>query len=111
MPQNYNHDVFISYRHETPVFEWVKDHFYYLLKAWLPHYMPVNHKTEIFIDSHIETGTEWPLSLRRELKCSRCLLTVWSPVYFQSEWCIAEFESFRERKNNSVCGQKIIHLA
>lgn len=95
---DYIHDVFISYRHESPVRDWVLAHFYELLKGWLPQYMPVDHKPEIFIDADIETGTEWPAMLRRELQRSRCLLTIWSPVYFQSEWCLAEFHSFRERE-------------
>ena len=60
--------------------------------------MPVNHHSEIFIDEQIETGAEWPATLRRALKRSRCLLTIWSPVYFQSEWCLAEFYSFLERE-------------
>ncbi len=89
MPIDYTYDVFISYRHETPVLEWVLEHFYYLLKAWLPQYMPVDHKPRIFIDTQIETGFQWSIKLQNELKRSRCLISVWSPVYFQSDWCKA----------------------
>src|SRR5258708_19860004 len=98
MPIDYTYDVFISYRHETPVLEWVLEHFYYLLKAWLPQYMPVEHKPRIFIDTQIETGFQWSIKLQNELKRSRCLISVWSPVYFQSDWCKAEFASFEERE-------------
>lgn len=98
MTQDYMYDVFISYRHKPPVLKWVANHFYPLLEQWLPNSMPYNQETKIFIDSQIETGSEWPAKLRQALRMSRCLLAVWSPDYFRSEWCQAELQTMLRRE-------------
>lgn len=98
MTDDYQYDIFISYRHAAPMLDWVKAHFYPLLQAWLPNYLPEHHKPEIFVDFMIEAGTEWPEQLRGALLRSRCLLAIWSPDYFRSQWCKAELETIRERE-------------
>ena len=95
MTQHYVNDVFISYTHWGAVKKWVP-YLYELLEDWLPYYL--SYSPKIFIDFDIEAGTEWPTKLQRELKMSRCMLAVLSPVYFRSNWCLAEFESFRNRE-------------
>jgi hypothetical protein len=100
MSQFYVNDVFISYTHRGAVQKWTQ-YFYELLEDWLPNYLP--YQPKIFIDWEIEGGTEWPAELQSELKSSRCMLAIWSPVYFLSKWCMAEFESFRDR-------EKMLHL-
>ena len=52
----------------------------------------------IFVDENIETGAEWPVELASALKKSCCLLAVWTPPYFRSRWCLAEWQSMRERE-------------
>jgi len=69
-----------------------------MLEQRLPDCMPVDHDTKIFVDLKIETGSAWPDELRHALKTSRCILAVWSPEYFRSEWCLAEWHTFRERE-------------
>ncbi len=96
MAKDYLYDVFVSYRHERPVQDWVTNHFYPLLEQWLPGFMP--YGPEIFIDWSIETGSAWPAKLRQALQSSRCLLAVWSPEYFRSRWCLAEWRSMFERE-------------
>lgn len=97
MAEDYVYDVFVSYRHKPPVLDWVRNHFFPLLDMWLPNVMPV--KPEIFIDlEEIEIGSAWPARLRQGLRQSRCVLAVWSPEYFRSEWCLAEWETIRERE-------------
>ncbi len=98
MPEDYLYDVFISYRHKQPVLGWVTYNFKPLLEQWLPNFMPYDHETRIFIDSQIETGAEWPATLRRALIKSRCLLAIWSPEYFRSKWCEAELQSILLRE-------------
>ena len=98
MPQDYKYDVFVSYRHQSPVLGWVTYHFRPLLEQWLPNFMPYDYEPRVFIDLQIETGTEWPVELRRALQTSRCLLPVWSPIYFRSEWCQAELKTMRLRE-------------
>ncbi|HZS03898.1 MAG TPA: toll/interleukin-1 receptor domain-containing protein [Blastocatellia bacterium] len=104
MPQDYEYDVFVSYRREAPVMDWVRNHFHPLLDQWLRNSMPVNHQTRIFIDWDIETGASWPMKLRQALKTSRCLLPVWSPEYFRSEWCLAEWQTMVKREQKVGLG-------
>ncbi|MGH9836562.1 MAG: toll/interleukin-1 receptor domain-containing protein [Blastocatellia bacterium] len=99
MAEAYEYDVFVSYRRKQPVMDWVNNHFYPLLDQRLPDEMPVEHETKIFIDfDEIETGAAWPAKLREALRKSRCIVAVWSPEYFRSEWCMAEWRTFVERE-------------
>ncbi len=76
--------------------DWVTNHFHPLLEQWLPSHLPYTPK--IFIDRNIETGSAWPSTLKQALKTSRCLVAVWSPEYFRSSWCLAEWRSMYERE-------------
>ena len=49
-------------------------------------------------EQSIVTGERWPESLRTALKYSRCYVGVWSPEYFQSDWCMSEWKTFLERE-------------
>lgn len=99
MAEDYEYDVFVSYRRKQPVMDWVKNHFYPLLDQWLPNAMPVKHETKIFIDwEEIETGSAWPAKLQQALRRSRCLVPVWAPEYFRSDWCLAEWRTMMERE-------------
>jgi TIR domain len=40
----------------------------------------------------------WPAELKRQVRNSSLLLTVWSADYFRSSWCMAEWQSFRNRE-------------
>jgi TIR domain len=96
MTQDYKNDVFVSYTHLGAVYKWVP-YLYDLLEDWLPYHL--SYKPMIYIDRQLETGIHWPSELQQELKVSRCLLAIWSQVYFNSPWCIAELESFRAREH------------
>jgi hypothetical protein len=98
MPQDYAYDIFISYRHKGPAYSWVTEYFHPLLELWLPESVPVEYDIKIYIDSQIETGTEWPAELRQALRTSRCLLPILSPEYFRSKWCQAELQTMRKRE-------------
>ena len=95
----YTYDVFVSYRHKQPVMDWVKNHFFPLLEQWLPNGLPIEHEPRIFVDwDEIETGSAWPAKLRQALSRSRCILPIWSPDYFRSAWCLAEWKTMMERE-------------
>lgn len=96
MADDYEYDVFISYSHKHPVLRWVQNHFHPELESWLKQSMSYDPK--VYIDWKIETGADWPLELRRALKISRCMVSVWSPTYFRSKWCNAEWESMLSRE-------------
>jgi TIR domain len=94
----YQYNVFLSYRRRTPVGDWVHNHFYPQLRAWLGTTLG-QEDPGIFVDQQgIPTGATWPAVLRNALKASRCLVSVWSPDYFRSDWCVAEHASMRARE-------------
>ena len=97
MREDYEFDVFLSYRHTPVVTPWVVDIFYIKFCAWLSEKLG-GRPTEVFIDKDgIQTGNRWPNRLREAIRNSRCLVPIWSPSYFQSHWCVSEWQSFCAR--------------
>lgn len=93
---DYEFDIFLSYSRQQPVRDWVSNHFHPQLKQWLESTM--RNEPKIFIDNDMETGVDWPDELCNNLKLSKCLVSVWSPHYFRSKWCMAEWESMYQRQ-------------
>lgn len=98
---DYVYDVFLSYLHEKPCGTWVVEHF-------LPYFQPqlsnaLVRRASIFFDrTGIHSGQKWPERLKQALAHSRCLVGIWSPMYFRSPWCLAEDAIMRHRE--SRCG-------
>jgi hypothetical protein len=97
----YRYDVFVSYKREsankrlvTPWLAQVLDRIEY----WLRQEMGGQHISIFFDEESIEIGTDWPNEIRDALLSAKCLLPVWSPEYFHSRWCIAEWKSFLARE-------------
>ncbi|HEX7306280.1 toll/interleukin-1 receptor domain-containing protein [Lentzea sp.] len=91
----YEYDVFLSYTRRGGGDVWVREHFHRALKEWLGNEM--DKDPEIFVDWTQETGVAWPPNLERALLRSRVMVAVFSPPYFRSPWCRAEWESMLER--------------
>lgn len=96
-PSDYEYDVFFSYKRHTLTLDWTVG-VHSRLRYWIE--QEVGGRTvKMFIDDQsIETGDRWPEKLKDALKLSKCMICVWSPAYFQSHWCVSEWESFRERE-------------
>lgn len=92
----YKYDVFFSYKRDRMSDPWmfeVADK----LKHWVGSTIG---RAEIFVDmSSIPVGSRWPDDIQNALQESKCLVTVWSPDYFRSAWCLSEWRSFVEREN------------
>lgn len=109
MPDDYQWEVFVSYRRKSIVEDWLPN-FLNLLEQWLteelvslgwvPPYPGASAR--IFTDQKIAAGQKWPAALCEAVRTSRCAVTIWLPTYFQSAWCVAEWTSFRNRANNLV---------
>jgi hypothetical protein len=54
---------------------------------------------KIFVDTHIEAGTDWPNELAGSLARSRVLVPLFSKMYFSSEWCIHELFATRFKED------------
>lgn len=98
----YAYDIFISYRRREPVMRWVQEHFYERLHEWLSEKM--TREPNIFIDKQIETGAPWRDELRVALQTSRFLVPIWSPSYFRSSWCLAEWQTMLAREKQLGLG-------
>jgi hypothetical protein len=103
MADGYDYDVFLSAASESPVEEWVDNHFLGMLRTHLSNEM--TKKPKVFWYKEQSTGVDWKANLKKELSRSRILLAVLSPHYFRSDWCMAEFESIIEREKQLKMGE------
>jgi len=93
---SYEYDFFLSYSRKKPVGDWVRNHFCPELRQWLDSY--ASKPTRVYIDEDLETGANWPNYTEAALRASRYMIAVWSPQYFTSPWCCAEWQSMRRRE-------------
>lgn len=94
---SYQYDFFLSYSRRNPVGDWVRNHFFPELSQWLDSFCA--QPARIFIDQKtIDAGDFWPNHLEVALRASKYLIAIWSPQYFASPWCCAEWQSIRQRE-------------
>jgi hypothetical protein len=60
----------------------------------------------IFIDQSQPTGVHWPTHIQTALLESKLMVAVWTPPFFRSDWCLAEWKSMLERED-LLAGQGI----
>lgn len=96
----YVHDVFVSYMHDAQMESWVHSHFLPFLRTFVGN--ALNRPVDFFVDREgITTGDSWPLKLQQAIVQSRCLIPVWSPLYFHSSWCRKECAAMLYREAQS----------
>ncbi len=98
----YQYHCFISYRRgrrengrvlEDDVERWVLRFFLPQLQNKLAD--ALEEQARIFCDQiEIHAGDQWERTIVEALRASMCLVSVWSPLYFQSEWCVSEWATF-----------------
>jgi hypothetical protein len=93
----YDYDFFLSYPRRNPVGDWVRNHFSPELRQWLDSY--ASRPGRVFVDEDLEGGDYWPNRLEEALRSSMYMVAVWSPQYFTSAWCCAEWRSMRQRED------------
>lgn len=93
---DYEFDVFLSYSRKGGSPGWVHNHFLPKLRDCLID--ETGHVPRIFLDQNMATGAVWPDELARCLARSKILVSIYSPQYFRSEWCLAEWESMAARE-------------
>jgi TIR domain-containing protein len=93
---DYEYDAFFSYKRDRESDYWhkrVKEKLAYWAKQGF------NREIRIFFDTEeIQIGQLWEEKIGNALKKSRCIVCFWSPQYFQSKWCVSEWETFLERE-------------
>ena len=122
---DYLYDIFVSYERDWLLSNWMKDHFLPFLQTWLRNAVPVacgRPAKPIFFDrsrvdkdfpqelkqelAGIEPGDDWTEGLKKGLRYSRCLIAVWNPPYFYSDWCNIEWQSFEKRSRQT--GKRLV---
>jgi len=87
---DYQYDVFLSYNRKFPYGQWVDEIFYPLFLPYLED--AVNRDVSVFKDTEkTRVGSAWPQRLKNAIAHSRCMVSIFSPSYFRSKWCMKEF--------------------
>jgi hypothetical protein len=108
---DYRYDVFISYKRDQFRNAWLHESFVPMFSQLLQEDIAAVCRRQtigLFFDQTvvpddkrslrgIEPGDDWREALREAIKASRCVVCLWSPLYFLSEWCQVEWNSFLER--------------
>ena len=85
----YKYDVFISYSRKKDVYQWVHNIFLPVFKLFFNESLSWDPK--IFVDvNEIKFGDSWPERLKEAIAYSKCMISIWTPSYFRSEYCIKE---------------------
>ena len=92
----YQHDIFISYRRDPEVCEWINTHFKPLLKTNVK--FELGKEPDVFVDDQLEAAGVWPLTLGNSIGSSRVLIILWTKTYLFSEWCSLEMSHMLERE-------------
>lgn len=102
---SYRYDAFFSYKRDRESDEWhrrVKDKLLY----WVRQELERNDVNIFFDHEEIHTGEQWRAKLADALLQSKCLVCLWSPLYFSSPWCVSEWLTFVEREEK--CARSLI---
>jgi hypothetical protein len=125
--KSYRYDLFISYHRESRTEEWLETYFLYHFTPYLAQEMAARtqrRSVSIFYDKAEPSeqypamvkgiGSQpWKPALADAISSSRCMLGLWSPLYFLQRWCMAELHNFHQRQQSghprpiigiSVCG-------
>jgi len=97
----YVYDVFLSYKRGTVISRWLTEHFLPLFRDRLGEEVAdkCNRDLEgIFLDDDdVPVGTKISERVRLGITTSRCVVALWSPRYFRSDYCNIEWRSFEQR--------------
>lgn len=97
----YKYDVFFSYKRDPESDEWHRS-VMEKLRFWLGHHLV--HNAQIFFDKQeVRTGLQWKNTIEQALRISKTIVCVWSPLYFQSKWCVSEWRTFMAREQAANC--------
>jgi TIR domain len=122
---DYSIDVFISYRRQKWQDKWLATHFLQRFEFCLNEeiFARLRRPAVIFFDQSrirrelrtgalqaldgIEPGSLWRTELEQAIKSSRCMVGLWSPTYFGSDWCTREWTSFADRPGGPLVSASV----
>jgi len=95
---DYKFEIFFSYKRNVESDKWhekVADK----LKFWLGQELKKLDVKVFFDTQNIKSGDQWKERISDGLKKSKCLVAIWSPYYFLSQWCVSEWKTFLARED------------
>lgn len=92
----YKYDIFISYKRDEGVLEWLEEQFIPKLKKRLQGFF--SEEVKIFYDRTLNEGYLPKTAIEDALKHSKILIPILAPPYFRSQWCSAEWKTFEARE-------------
>jgi len=101
----YKYDVFFSYKRDVESDAWHQT-VMEKLRFWLKQNLNQLDVSVFFDTEEIRSGTRWQIKVSDALKTSKVMICVWSPLYFQSQWCVSEWKTFAERERQ--CGKDLV---
>src|SRR5215469_10892777 len=104
-PMPYTYEVFFSYKRDPESDDWhktVKEK----LRFWVKQELNQLDVPFFFDTEDIRTGARWQAKIASALTSSKTIVCVWSPLYFQSQWCLSEWRTFAKRE--TLCKKDLI---
>jgi len=93
----YDFQAFFSYKRSPLTDSW-HERVFERLQYWIGQELGID-KPPMFFDSRsIENGQEFDEYIRDALLSSAVIVSIFSPLYFTSRWCVSELESFLARE-------------
>ena len=102
MCADYQYDVFISYSRSRLLRDWVGNIFLEQFNDRLSEELVKKSVRLFWDDQELEVVGARP-QLEKALCTSRFLVAVWTPTYFVSSWCMAEWQTFLSRSQAVHC--------
>jgi hypothetical protein len=93
----YDFLAFFSYKRNQLTDDW-HERVFERLQYWVGQELSIDKPPMFFDRRSIENGQEFDEYIRDALLSSAVIVSIFSPLYFTSKWCMSELESFLARE-------------
>jgi hypothetical protein len=94
---DYDYHAFFSYKRNALTDDW-HQRVFERLQYWIGQELGIDKPAMFFDRRSIENGQDFDTYIRDALRSSAVIVSIFSPLYFTSKWCVSEFESFLARE-------------
>jgi hypothetical protein len=98
----YEFQAFFSYKRNRLTDDW-HERVFERLQFWVGEELSIDKPPMFFDRRSIENGQEFDAYIRDALRSSAVIVSIFSPNYFTSKWCLSELESFLAREEKLNC--------
>lgn len=97
---SYKYEIFFSYKRDDESNAW-HETLKNKIVHWVREDVDIDEVRVFFDKEEIRAGHRWKQRISQALRDSKCLVAIWSPQYFRSPYCVAEWLSFHERSRRT----------